>query len=163
MRKLSLTEWAEIGEVIGMVAVVASLLLVVYSINQNTRALQGTTDNLIFERHAELQAAFIEDESLAAILVKLQQPDPRLSKIEEVRWWKYRLNLLDIWAMAYLRHREGLMGPQEWQAWNRYFVTTFNDGAERLSQAEWEELKYGFDPDFWDHVRRSLGFSGEQP
>ena len=33
MRKLSLSEWAQIGEVVGMVAVVFSHLMVVYSIN----------------------------------------------------------------------------------------------------------------------------------
>ena len=70
MRKLSLSEWAQIGEVVGMVAVVFSLLMVVYSINQNTIALRGSNANLIFERHAELQALFIADDE----------------KISESRW-----------------------------------------------------------------------------
>ena len=53
MKKLSLSEWAQVGEVVGMVAVVLSLLMVVYSLNQNTEAIQGETGNLIFERHAD--------------------------------------------------------------------------------------------------------------
>jgi len=158
MRKLSLSEWAHLGEVIGMVAVVLSLLLVVYSINQNTLALQGATDNLIFERHAELQNSFITDASMAAVLAKLRRGEP-LTDIEAVRWEKYRLNLLDIWAMAYERHLDGLMGDQEWNAWNTYLVDTFANGPERLQATEWQDLRQGFDPLFWNFARRSLGMA----
>ena len=50
MRKLSLSEWAAIGELVGTFAVFVSLLFVVYSINQNTAAIQGSTENILFER-----------------------------------------------------------------------------------------------------------------
>lgn len=159
-RKLTLAEWAEIGEVIGMVAVVVSLLLVVYSINQNTQALRGATDNLLFEQHAELQASFITDESMAAILAKLRRGESQLTAAEAVRWEKYRFNLLDIWAMAFMRYRDGLMGEEAWQAWNTYFQDTFTRGPEQLTKAEWDGLVQGFPPGFWEHVQRSLGFDG---
>ncbi len=157
MRKLSLSEWAQLGDVIGMVAVVASLLVVVYSIDQNTQALQGANGNVIFERHAELDNHFISDPAMAAILLKKRRGEPPLSEIEAVRWDKYRLNLIDIWAMAHGRNAQGLMLEAEWVAWNGYFVTTFANGPERLGRAEWEAWTYAYGNDFWDFVGRELG------
>lgn len=160
MAKMRLSEWAQIGEVIGMVAVVLSLVLVAYSIRQNTAALQGATGNLVFERHSELTTHFMTDPSLAAILAKMSGPEPGLDPVEAIRWERYQLNLLDIWAMAYNRHRQDLLGPEQWNAWNTYFTQLFREGGERMSYAMWEEYTYGFDPDFWAHVKRSLYLEG---
>jgi hypothetical protein len=50
LRKPSLSEWAAIGELVGTFAVFVSLLFVVYSINQNTAAIQGSTENIRHRR-----------------------------------------------------------------------------------------------------------------
>ena len=158
MHRMKLSEWAQVGEVVGMVAVVLSLLLVVYSIDQNTQALRGSNVNILFERHAELTSHFIADPSMAEILVKMRQPDRQLTEVEAVRWEKYRLNLLDIWAMAWGRQRQSLLTDEGWEAWNTYFADTFSRGTERLGRAEWESLKPGFETSFWQHVGRELGY-----
>ena len=62
---MKLSEWAALGEVIGTIAVFVSLLFVVYSINQNTVALQGSSENILFEMHADLANHFISDASMA--------------------------------------------------------------------------------------------------
>jgi hypothetical protein len=156
MKKLSLSEWAQVGEVVGMVAVVLSLLMVVYSLNQNTEAIQGETGNLIFERHAELSTRFMSDESLAAIVIKMRQPKPQLTDVEAVRWEKYILNLLDIWAMGFSRHQQGLLTDLQWDPWDSFFATTFSSGPERISKEQWKILAYGYDPGFWNHVAEKL-------
>ncbi len=61
MKKLSLPEWAAVGELVGTLAVFVSLVFVIYSINQNTAAIQGSTENLIFERNTELTNNFMLD------------------------------------------------------------------------------------------------------
>lgn len=158
-RKLTLTEWAEIGEVIGMVAVVISLLVLVYSINQNTIALRGATDNLLFELHAEWQSAIVQDPTLAAVRVKKElDPDAELTETESMRWTAHRHNLIDLWALAYSRYVEGLMPEEAWQAWNTYFVHRFGAQAEQLQRSEWEDWSWGWSPDFWQFVGESLGF-----
>jgi hypothetical protein len=56
MKKLSLSEWAAVGELVGTLAVFVSLIFVIYSINQNTAAIQGSTENLIFVSNSLPQA-----------------------------------------------------------------------------------------------------------
>ena len=152
MRKLDLTEWAALGELVGTVAVVASLVFLVISINQNTAALQGTNDNSLFEQHGELMSHFIADPSMAAILAKKRSGDAPLSAVEAIRWEKYETSLLDIWVMAFTRHQAGLLADDHWQPWNDYFAEIFANGDEKLTRERWVELRYGYEPAFWEHV-----------
>lgn len=156
MKKMTLTEWAATGEIIGTVAVVISLLIVAYSIDRNTVATHASNENILFERHAELANQFMLDPTLAEIMVKRRNGDTDVSEVEAVRWEKYELNLLDIWAMAYNRHQRELLAENQWNAWDTYFTHLFSSGAEAIPKSRWEELQYGFDHDFWEHVRAAL-------
>ena len=156
MRRLSLTEWATVGELVATFAVFASLVFLIFSVDQNTAAIQGSNENLLFERHTELATQFTLDPSLAELLLKMRGEDPELTPVEAIRWEKYQLNLLDIWAFAYNRHQRGLLGDEEWVAWDTYFTELFRAGGERLSHERWSELVYGFAADFWQHVGVAL-------
>ena len=152
MKKLTLTEWAAAGEIIGTITVVISLLFVGYSINRNTDATQASSENILFERHTDLANQFMVDPSLAALMVKQRNGDSDLTDIEVIRWEKYQLNMLDIWALAHSRYTRELLSEDQWMTWDRYFTHMFSDESEAISKARWEELSYGFDAEFWDHV-----------
>ncbi len=156
MRKLSLSEWASIGELIGTLAVFVSLVFVVYSINQNTAAIQGSTENVMFERAADVNALVLGDPSLAAILARKRDGEVELTRVEAVRFERWQFMNLDIWAMGYNRHERGLLGTDEWEAWDTFFVEVFSRQAERLSRDQWNALAYAFDADFWGHVGARL-------
>jgi hypothetical protein len=152
VKKLTLTEWAAAGEIIGTVAVVISLLFVGYSINRNTDATQASSENILFERHTDLANQFMLDPTLAALMVKRRNGDADLTDVEVIRWEKYELNMLDIWALAHNRYQRGLLSEDQWETWDRYFTHMFSNESEAISKARWEELHYGFDREFWNHV-----------
>ncbi len=156
MKKLTLTEWAAVGELIATVGVVISLLFVAYSINRNTEVNQASTENLIFEQHAQLANLIMADPSLAKILAKMRTDDQDLDQVEAVRWEKYYMNMLDIWAMAYMRHGDDLLSDQQWHAWDSYFTELFTNGGEKLSRQRWEQLGYGYDQGFHEHVSQAV-------
>lgn len=161
MRRLTLTEWAAMAEVIGTVAIVISLMFVAYTIQQNTNALQGQTENILFERHADLADQFSADPTMAEILLKMRSESPQLNDVEAVRWEKYQLNMLDIWALAYTRHSSGLLSQTQWETWDIYFTELFSAGGERISKDYWKQHRYGWDAGFWKHVSQAL-FESEQ-
>lgn len=72
MKKLSLSEWVAIAELIAAAGVIVSLLLVVYSLEKNTEALQGGTENLLFESHTALAGHMVTDPALAEIRIKVR-------------------------------------------------------------------------------------------
>ena len=85
MKKLTLTEWAAAGELVGTVAVVISLLFVAYSINRNTEATQAATENILFEQHTDLANHFLSDPTLADILVKKRAGNTEFSPAAALR------------------------------------------------------------------------------
>ncbi|MDX1554944.1 MAG: hypothetical protein R3212_02865, partial [Xanthomonadales bacterium] len=125
-------------------------------IRQNTAALHGASDNVLFERHLELVNQFTADPSLAAIMVTMRSDDPQLNEVDAVRWERYQVNLLDIWVQAYMRHQAELLSDRQWHAWDAYFTDLFSDGAEKFDRPFWERYQFGFDTDFWNHVDRAL-------
>jgi hypothetical protein len=152
VKKLTLTEWAAAGEIIGTIAVVISLLFVGYSINRNTDATQASSENILFERHTNLANQFMTDPTFAEILIKKRTGEEILSEIEAVRWEKYELNMLDLWALAHSRFQRDLLSEEQWLTWDRYFTHMFSNEAEAISKNRWLELQYGFDTRFWEHV-----------
>ena len=161
MKKITLSEWAAVGEIIGTVAVVISLLFVGYSINRNTDAAQASSENILFERHTDLANQFMIDPSLAELLVKRRNGNADLTEVEAVRWEKYELNMLDMWALAHSRYKRELLSEEQWVTWDRYFTHMFSNESEAISKARWVELRYGFDTEFWEHVSAEL-FDSEE-
>ena len=152
VKKLKLAEWAAAGEIVGTIAVVVSLLFVGYSINRNTDATQAASENVLFERHTDLANQFMIDPTLAELMVKRRNGDTELTEVEAMRWEKYELNMLDIWALAHTRYQNELLAEDQWVTWDRYFTHMFSNEAVAISETRWEELRYGFDNEFWDHV-----------
>jgi len=156
VKKLTLSEWAATGEIVGTIAVVISLLFVAYSINRNTDATQASSENILFERHTELANQFMIDATLAELMVKRRNGNADLTEVESIRWEKYELNMLDIWALAHNRYQRELLSEDQWVTWDRYFTHMFSNEGEAISKTRWEELQYGFDTQFWRHVGTAL-------
>ena len=66
------------------------------------------------------------------------------------------MNLLDIWAMAYMRHRDDMLSDDQWRAWDGYFSELFKNGGEKLSRLRWGQLEYGYDHGFWEHMGEAI-------
>jgi len=155
MRKLTLAEWVDLAELVAAVGVIVSLLLVVYSLERNTAALQGGTENLLFESHTALADRMVDDPSLVEIRLKIRH-GAALSELEAIRWNTYQELMLDIWAMAYMRYLEDLLAERHWRNWDTYFTGHFRDSDLRLTEARWEALVGGYDPSFWAHVKQAV-------
>jgi hypothetical protein len=161
VKNFTLTEWAAAGEIVGTVAVVISLLFVAYSINRNTDATQASSENILFERHTELANQFMLDPTLAELMVKRRNGNTDLTEVEVIRWEKYELNMLDIWALAHSRYKRELLSEDQWETWDRYFTHMFSKESEAISKERWEGLQYGFETKYWEHVGAAL-FDSEE-
>ena len=162
MRRISLSDWAAGAEIVGTLAVIVSLLFVAYSINRNTDAIQASSESILFERHTELANQFMLDPTLAELMVKKRSGYADLTEVDLVRWEKYELNMLDIWALAHSRYKRELLSEAQWLTWDRYFTHIFSAESEAISRSRWEELQYGFEPEFWKHVGAALFAPPEQ-
>ena len=70
MAKVSIKSLAAAAEIVASIAVVISLLLVVDSIDQNTKSLQSVNDNFLYELQNQRLRDVANDGELAAIIDK---------------------------------------------------------------------------------------------
>ena len=148
MGKRNLSEWAAIAEIVGTVAVVASLLLVAYNLGQNTKVLRASNDNVLYQMQDTILSAYVDDASLASIFIK-QQKNEELTEVEYLRIWNQHFRDLNMWELAYIRHQEGLFPSDQWNAWNKAYSTQF---TSEFPEEWWAETRIWFRDDFAIHV-----------
>ena len=148
MRKLNLTEWAALSEVIGTIAVVVSLLFVVYSVNHNSAVIQANNDNFLYElQHARIRD-FLTSPGMASIYVKRNRNEELTEEEHERLFWDQMLEV-SVWEIAFIRHRDGQFSSKQWEAWNNYFVDVFTNEFPAESWAEGRDM---VPEDFRNHV-----------
>ena len=148
MNAFDLAGWAAIAEIVGTVAVVASLLFVAHSINRNNAVLQAANDNFLYQLQDGRIAETVRNPELASILVKHNNND-QLSDVEKQRLIKHQIRKRNLWELAYDRHNEGMLSSDKWDGWNRMFAT---DISEDFPEERWADVKLRYGNDFARHV-----------
>ena len=148
MADLTLTEWAAIAEIIGMAGVIISLLFVAYSINRNTKEVQTTNDNFIYELQFARTRNIVSSPELAAIYVKVRE-NKELTEEEKERFFWDKMQELSAWEAAFNRFRSGLLPKKEWEGWNSYYVVAF---TVQFPEESWVDVRDWYSADFQSHV-----------
>jgi len=105
---------ANIGEAIGGLGVVVSLLYLAVQIRQNTRAVRSSSYHQAAEQTWNFCLAVAQDEALAAIIAKRGAGEP-LTPVEEVRANSADEALIYGFENMLRLHEEGLVDPEVWQ------------------------------------------------
>lgn len=145
---MTLVEWAAIAEIVGMLAVIISLLLVVHSIRQNTSAMHTANDNFMYERQDAILTTLVADPSIAELYVKLQRKE-ELSVIEQKRMYNQLFRDLLMWELAFVRLWQGLFSPAQWDEWNSAYSSQFLD---HFPSSWWADARQLVNKDFAAHV-----------
>ncbi len=137
-----------IGEIVGALVVVVSLIFVVYSINRNSAVMQASNDNFLYElQHARIRG-FLTSPGMASIYVKRNRNE-ELTEEEHVRLLSDQLLEISVWEIAFIRYRDGLFSSKQWEAWDNYFVDVFTN---QFPAESWAEARHMVPEDFRNHV-----------
>jgi hypothetical protein len=151
---VTLTELAQIGEFIGGIAVVITLIYLAVQVKQGTAALASA------RHHEMLDCAFrnawapiFENRDLAEFLCKAEEhPD----QLDEVDWRRFVIHADMIYAMwedAYVSHKRGLIDDELWQGW---------DGGGRSLRTRrgfrkfWKQERQGHTPLFQKYIDEEI-------
>ena len=148
MRKLNLTDWASISEIVGTLAVVISLMFVVLSIDRNTAAVQVANENFLYELTDSYIEAVVSDPGLTAIYVKAGKGDA-LSDVDRFRVDMQMTRFMNRWNLAFDRHKDGMFDPEKWNMWNESFESSIN---VQYLREWWAESKSGYGLEFAAHI-----------
>ena len=148
MARIDVKLAAAIAEVVASIAVVISLLFVVYSVDQNTDALQAANDNVIYELQSQRVRDVSNSDELASIILKYRAGE-ELSPTEELRYRLWTVLELQMWELAYIRFKKGLLPAEQWNAWNDGWAVSM---PLNFPEEWWVQDRYQYNVDFAAHV-----------
>jgi hypothetical protein len=114
MRKLQLSEWASVAEVISAIAVVVSLLYVGYQVNQNTKETRAANRQQLVDRAQSALVAAATSPELAGAVSKAAN-GTKLSQLELSQYGFFVRGMLKDMEEAYLLYQEGRLDETYWE------------------------------------------------
>ena len=150
---MTLNDLANIGQVIGAIAVVISLFYVASQIRQNTNAVRSATAQTVHEHFANWYHLVAADDELAQIVAKGLRDYGSLSEKERVRFIAAFMAFLSYSQNAFLKWREALLKPALWLGWEQVMMNLF--GAPG-GKALWKERSYLFGDEFRRYIEDDL-------
>lgn len=146
---MTLSELAAIGELLGGIAVVASLVYLAVQIRQNTRTVRATTLHHNTDLWSSLFLRLAEPE-LAKAYVAGMAANPEIRPLHYSQFFFVCRAMFLAFENQYYQRRQGMLDPEAYDAYQRSISTQFL--AFRGFRVWWHQSRYVFSPAFIDHV-----------
>jgi hypothetical protein len=150
---MNLNDLANIGQVIGAIAVVISLIYVALQIRQNTNAVRSATTQSVHEHFANWYHLIAADAELSRIAADGLRDYLSLPENERTRFIAAFMSFLSYSQNAFLKWRQGLLAPSLWLGWEQVMMNLF--GAPG-GKAFWKERGYMFGDEFRRYIEDDL-------
>ena len=121
MRKLNLSEWANIAEILASVVIVFSLAYVGLELNQNTKALQHDSYQSVLDSLAEGDLARAMDAELDQIILTGELAPNELGSQEWSRFTSFAFPRMGLYEYMYLAKQQDALSDVQWSAFEPYF------------------------------------------
>src|SRR6267154_2178390 len=151
--RMNLNDLANLGQIIGALAVVISLFYVASQIRQNTNAVRSATAQTVDEHFAKWYHLVAADDELAQIVPKGLRDYTSLSEKERVRLVATFMAFLSYSQNAFLKWREGLLAPPLWRGWE---LVIMNLVCAPGGKAFWKDRAYMFGDEFRQYIESDL-------
>ena len=146
---MTLNDFANLGQIIGGVAVVISLIYVALQIRQNTNAVRSATAQTVHEHFSKWYHLAAADDELAKIVATGLRDYGALSEQQRVRFIATFMAFLSYSQNAFLKWREGLLASPLWLGWE---LVIMNLVCAPGGKAFWKERAYMFGDEFRRYI-----------
>jgi hypothetical protein len=150
---MNLGDLANLGQIIGAIAVVISLFYVAYQIRQNTSAVRSATAQAVHEHFAKWYHLLASDAALSQIATNGLRDYSALSETDKARFIATFMAFLSYSQNAFLKWREKSLSPALWLGWEQLIINLV--GAPG-GKAFWKERGYLFGDEFRQHIEDEL-------
>ncbi len=150
---MSLGDLANLGQIIGAIAVVISLFYVAYQIRQNTNAVRSATAQAVHEHFAKWYHLLAADGDLSQIVANGLLDYSSLSDQEKARFIATFMAFLSYSQNAFLKWREGLLASPLWMGWELLIMNLICAPGGRMF---WKERSYLLGEEFRQYVESEL-------
>jgi hypothetical protein len=150
---VTLEQLGNLGDLIGGIAVVASLLYVAVQLRQNTRITRSAVRQSIAARASDLQLSVAQNNDILAAVAKLFQ-GKEMSPEESIRLHFFLGGLFRATEEAFLQHREGFLEDEYWNTRARLMINYLRYPG--MFEAWKERLRSVYHPAFVEWIEREF-------
>jgi len=158
-RKLALSDWANIAEILAAIGVIVSLLFVGLELRNNTEATESATREAVNQKDLNFLALRL-DSSVLAIAHEKFESGEEISSLEESQLVHQEYVNFVIFEHSYYQYLKGALEDSEWER-HRYIVE-HQIQEFRYSRIMWKRHGHTFTPEFQELVGRYYVAEGER-
>ena len=118
---MKLSEWANVAEIVGAVAIIGSLAYVAVQINQNTIAIEASTQQGRLDFGRDQSELLFTAPGLAKLVMKAEKGSENLTEEERYLFNEYTSWRMSTWELVYQSNLDGIVPKESWIAWDAYF------------------------------------------
>lgn len=152
------TDAGAIGEILGAIAVVLSLVYLSRQVRQNTQAVRTGNAALVQGNFQQLARMFYTDREMGDIVIRTMAGEEDLAPADRLAAWAYFFDFLKTAELAHHQYRHGDLDESLWQASLSFYRAYFETPGFRRY---WEERKSAFVPEFREAMEGWLATRGE--
>ena len=156
--RMTLDQLGSLGEFVGAIGVVISLVYLAAQIRQNTRTVKSSAHQGMVHTLDSLMLTLATSPDLARIWTKAQAGESSLSPEEEIRLWSFINRVFGTWENVFFQRKHGLVDDEMWETWGTGFVRW---ARTRPYQRFWQEERETFIPEFRKYVDERFALQGE--
>jgi hypothetical protein len=150
---MNLNDLANLGQIIGALAVVISLFYVARQIRQNTNAVRSATAQTVHEHFAKWYHLVAADAELSRIVANGLRDYASLAELERIRFVAAFMAFVSYSQNAFLKWRERLLEQPLWRGWE---LVIMNLVCAPGGKAFWKDRAYMFGDQFRRYVESDL-------
>ncbi len=149
---MSIMELGAIGEFVGAIAVVVTLIYLAFQMRQNTNALKLNAAASVTEELQEMFSLLASNQELAEIVVTAAR-ESTLQGDQRVRFNTFMHNLVRLHENAFLQWRADVIEPAHWEGIVRMMIDVTSMAA---FQTYWQERKHWVSDDFREYMESEV-------
>ena len=154
---LTLPELGALGELIGAIAVVVSLIYLSRQVKANTEALRTANAATVQANFVQLAGTFTTDREAGEVVLRALEGDDSLTRVERLAAHGWFFNALKAGELAHQQYRGGHLDPDLWEATLTHFRAYWETPGMRRY---WADRRASFVPEFRTTVDRLLAERG---
>ena len=153
MSKSYAVKLSTITELVGLIAVILTLVFVGFELRQNTRAVESSATQEVHANFSSWYASLQSDPELLAITVKGMQDYDSLTVTEKGQFIAVFMVFTSNCQTAFYKWREGLLDEELWNGWRQLSLNFFSTSG---GNDFWSERSYMFGEGFRNFVDREI-------
>ena len=146
---MTLEQYANLGEIIAALAVVASLAYVARQLGQNTAMMRVNAASEWVERDYEIAAPFIESRELAEIWMKAGVEFESLDAVDKQRILFFERRAIILWHHLFQLRNQNLLPDA---VWREHTWVIQNIGRRQAIRESWQVFKDAYETSFQDFI-----------